>query len=63
MDKKFKIRDWVLELPKKGRFTFSTDEIYRQFNKDNSSCNDAICCFIRSYSGHDTGSLSFTIQI
>lgn len=31
MDRKIKIRDWILELPKRGRFTFSTDEVYRQY--------------------------------
>jgi predicted transcriptional regulator of viral defense system len=31
MEKKIKIRDWVLGLPKRGRITFSTDDIYRQF--------------------------------
>ena len=31
MDNKIKIRDWVLELPQRGRITFSTDDIYRQY--------------------------------
>jgi predicted transcriptional regulator of viral defense system len=31
MEKKRKIRDWILELPKRGRITFSTDDIHRQF--------------------------------
>jgi len=31
MDKKIKIRDWVLELPQRGRITFSTDDIYVQY--------------------------------
>ncbi|MDR1983951.1 MAG: type IV toxin-antitoxin system AbiEi family antitoxin [Prevotellaceae bacterium] len=31
MDKKVKIREWILELPKRGRITFSTDDIYRQY--------------------------------
>ncbi|GHT50656.1 hypothetical protein AGMMS49982_06380 [Bacteroidia bacterium] len=31
MDKKIKIRDWILGLPKRGRITFSTDDIYRQY--------------------------------
>ncbi|MDR1742507.1 MAG: type IV toxin-antitoxin system AbiEi family antitoxin, partial [Dysgonamonadaceae bacterium] len=30
MDKKLKIRDWLLELPKRGKITFSTDDIFRQ---------------------------------
>ncbi|MDR2042725.1 MAG: hypothetical protein LBP98_10525, partial [Tannerella sp.] len=35
MDRKIKIRDWILELPKRGRITFSTDEIYRQHSSLN----------------------------
>jgi predicted transcriptional regulator of viral defense system len=31
MDKKVKIRDWILELPQRGRITFSTDDIYKQY--------------------------------
>ncbi|MDR1881692.1 MAG: BlaI/MecI/CopY family transcriptional regulator [Prevotella sp.] len=31
MDKQVKIRDWIPELPKRGRITFSTDDIYRQY--------------------------------
>ena len=31
METKIKIRDWILELPKRGRITFSTDDIYRQY--------------------------------
>jgi predicted transcriptional regulator of viral defense system len=31
MDKKVKIRDWILELPKRGRTTFSTDDIFGQY--------------------------------
>jgi hypothetical protein len=30
MDKKLKIRDWLLELSKKDKITFSTDDIFRQ---------------------------------
>ena len=37
MEKKFKIRDWVLELPKRGRLTFSTDDIYKQFPTRNKN--------------------------
>ena len=35
MDRKIKIRDWILELPKRGRVTFSTDDIYRQYPLSN----------------------------
>jgi len=31
MDKKTNIRNFILELPKRGRITFSTEDIYRQF--------------------------------
>jgi predicted transcriptional regulator of viral defense system len=31
MEKPNKIRDWILDLPKRGKFTFSTDDIYRQY--------------------------------
>ncbi len=31
MEKKFRIRDWILELPQKGRTTFSTNEIFTQY--------------------------------
>ena len=37
MDKKVKIRDWILDLPKRGRITFSTDDIYRQFSSLNKT--------------------------
>jgi predicted transcriptional regulator of viral defense system len=35
MKNKFKVRDWVLELPKRGRLTFSTDDIYKQYTSLN----------------------------
>lgn len=35
MDKNLKIRDWVLELPKRGKITFSIDDIYKQFPERN----------------------------
>jgi predicted transcriptional regulator of viral defense system len=35
MDKKLGIRDWVLELPKRGKLTFSTDDIYKKFPECN----------------------------
>jgi predicted transcriptional regulator of viral defense system len=35
MDRKIKIRDWILELPKRGRITFSIDDIYRQYTSLN----------------------------
>jgi predicted transcriptional regulator of viral defense system len=31
MNGKMKIRDWILKLPQRGRITFSTDDIYRQY--------------------------------
>jgi predicted transcriptional regulator of viral defense system len=31
MNRKVKIRNWILELPQRGRITFSTDDIYRQY--------------------------------
>jgi predicted transcriptional regulator of viral defense system len=31
MEKKFSIREWVLQLPQKGRITFSTEDIYKQY--------------------------------
>ena len=37
MDSKVKIRDWILELPKRGRITFSTDDIYRRYPLLNKS--------------------------
>lgn len=31
MDKELKIRDWVLQLPQRGRLTFSNDDIFKQY--------------------------------
>jgi predicted transcriptional regulator of viral defense system len=31
MDKGLKIRDWVLGLPKRGRYTFSNEDIFKQY--------------------------------
>jgi predicted transcriptional regulator of viral defense system len=35
MDRKIKIRDWILELPKRGKITFSTGDIYKQYHSLN----------------------------
>ena len=31
MDKKVKLRDWILDIPKRGRITFSNDDIHRLY--------------------------------
>ena len=31
MEKKISIREWILKLPQRGRITFSTDDIYKQY--------------------------------